>query len=105
MVKNCCCPVCGEGSIFCNFLKIKNNCNYCKQKLSDHDSGDGPMFFAMLILNIFIVLLAIVIEIKFKPPIWLHISIWGPLIIILSLILIRYLKVLFLFLHFKYRRK
>ena len=105
MMKNCCCPDCGEGSVFCSFLQIKDRCDCCKLKLSDHDSGDGPIFFAMLILNIFIVALAIVVEIKFKPALWIHISLWGPLIIILSLILIKYLKVLFLFLHFKYRRK
>jgi len=103
-LKNCCCPECGKETIFRNFLKIKDKCN-CGLNLLNHDLGDGPSFFAMFFLNIFIVLLAIIVEIHFSPPLWLHIVIWVPLIIILSILLIRYLKVLFLFLNFKYRKK
>jgi len=104
ILQNLCCPQCGKGIIFRNFLQIKDKCN-CGLNLSNHDLGDGPSFFAMFFLNIFIVLLAIIVEINFSPPLWLHLVLWVPLIIILSVLLIRYLKVLFLFLNFKYRSK
>jgi len=104
ILKNSCCPECGKKSVFQSFLKIKEKCD-CGLKLSNLDIGDGPSFFAMFFLNIFIVLLAIIVEINFSPPLWLHLVLWVPLIIILSVLLIRYLKVLFLFLNFKYRSK
>ena len=104
ILQNCCCPECGKGTIFRSFLRIKDKCN-CGLNLSNLDLGDGPSFFAMFFLNIFIVLLAIIVEINFSPPLWLHLVLWVPLIIILSVLLIRYLKVLFLFLNFKYRSK
>ena len=63
------------------------------------------MFFAILILNIFIVSLAIITEIYFSPPLWAHMIIWSIIIILLSIILIKYLKLLFLVLHYKYRKK
>ena len=102
---NSCCPECKKGKIFKNFLEIKEKCEFCKLKLSDHDCGDGPMFFAILILSIFIVSLAIITDIYFSPPLWVHIIVWGIIIILLSIILIKYLKLLFLVLHYKYRKK
>ena len=104
ILKNSYCPECGKKSVFQSFLKIKEKCD-CGLKLSNLDIGDGPSFFAMFFLNIFIILLAIIVEIKFSPPLWIHLVLWCPLIIILSIVFIRYLKVLFIFLNFKYRNK
>ena len=104
ILQNLSCPQCGKQSVFKTFLRIKDKCD-CGLSLSNDDLGDGPSFFAMFFLNIFIVLLAIIVEINFSPPLWLHLVLWVPLIIILSVLLIRYLKVLFLFLNFKYRSK
>ena len=104
ILKNLYCPQCGKNSVFKSFLKLKKECE-CGLKLSNIDIGDAPSFFAMFFLNIFIIFLAILFEIKFTPPLWMHMVLWGPLIILLSVLLIRYLKVLFLFLNFKYRSK
>jgi len=104
ILKNLSCPQCGKQSAFQSFLKLKEKCE-CGLNLSNIDIGDGPSFFAMFFLNIFIILIAILVEIKFSPPLWIHLVLWGPLIILLSVLLIRYLKVLFLFLNFKYRSK
>ena len=104
VIKNSCCPKCGKQSIFLSFLKIKEKCK-CGLKLSNHEIGDGPSFFAMFFLNIFIILIVILVEINFSPPLWLHLVIWCPIIIVLSVFLIRYLKIIFLFLNFKYRTK
>ena len=104
ILKTRCCPSCGKKLIFQSLLNLKKKCK-CGLNLSNYDIGDAPSFFAMFFLNIFIILLAITVEIKFSPPLWIHIILWAPLIIILSILLIRYLKVIFLFLNFKYRNK
>jgi uncharacterized protein (DUF983 family) len=36
---------------------------------------------------------------------WVHIIVWGIIIILLSIILIKYLKLLFLVLHYRHRKK
>ena len=104
IIKNLYCPNCGKEPIYESLLKTKKKCS-CGLKLSALDVGDGASFFAMFFLNIFVVILAIIVEIKFSPPLWLHIILWTPLIIILSILLIKYLKVLFIALNFKYRNK
>ncbi len=103
ILKTRCCPSCGKKLIFQSLLNLKKKCK-CGLNLSNYDIGDAPSFFAMFFLNIFIVLSAILFEIKFSPPLILHIIIWTPLIIILSIFLIKYLKIFFLALNFKYRR-
>ena len=102
ILKRSCCPSCGKKLIFQSYLTLKKKCK-CGLNLSNYDIGDAPSFFAMFFLNIFIILLAILFELKFSPPLILHIIIWTPLIIILSFFLIKYLKILFLVLNFRYR--
>ena len=75
ILKNSYCPECGKKSVFQSFLKIKEKCD-CGLKLSNLDIGDGPSFFAMFFLNIIIILLAIIVEIKFSPPLWIHLVLW-----------------------------
>ena len=104
ILRNSCCPKCGNYSIFKSFLEIKKKCN-CGFKLSNHDIGDGPSFFAIFFLIILIIFFALIVEIKFSPSLWVHLILWTPLVIVFSILLIKYLKIIFLFLNFKYRNK
>ena len=45
------------------------------------DTGDGPTVFVMLVVGFAIVGLALVVEAKYSPPIWLHMGLWTPLIL------------------------
>jgi uncharacterized protein (DUF983 family) len=46
-------------------------------------------------------ILAITVELKFSPPLWLHLLLWLPLTLILTVVLLRVAKALLLALEYK----
>jgi Uncharacterized protein conserved in bacteria len=47
--------------------------------------------------------LALVTEVWFSPPVWVHMLLWGPLIVIGSLALLRPAKAILIALQYKHR--
>jgi uncharacterized protein (DUF983 family) len=86
------CPNCGEGPLFEGFLKVAARCEACGFDLAKADSGDGPAVFVILIAGFAVSFAALFVEVAFRPPIWLHLIVWLPLTLILSLALVRPLK-------------
>jgi uncharacterized protein (DUF983 family) len=76
----CRCPRCGEGSLFTGLLRVRPICVICGLDLSTQDAGDGPAVFVILFLGLIVVGLAGFVEIRFSPPIWVHLLLWTPLI-------------------------
>jgi uncharacterized protein (DUF983 family) len=90
------CPRCGQGRLFRGFLHLERECTSCGLSYDFADSGDGPAIFIMLIVGFLIVAAALVVEVVYQPPYWLHALLWLPLVIILSLGLLRPLKAFFI---------
>ncbi|HXR85845.1 MAG TPA: DUF983 domain-containing protein [Stellaceae bacterium] len=88
----CRCPRCGEGKLFEGLLAVAPRCAACGLDLAAQDAGDGPAVFVVLILGALVVGLAILIEIKFAPPFWVHIILWTPVVIGGAIALLRPLK-------------
>lgn len=86
------CPNCGEGPLFEGFLKVAPACEACGFDLAKADSGDGPAVFVILIAGFVVAFSALVVEIAYHPPVWLHLIIWLPLTGLISLLLLRPLK-------------
>ncbi len=86
------CPRCGEGRLFNGFLDVAPRCQACGLDFSFADSGDGPAVFIMMIVGFLVVGLALFVEFTFSPPYWVHAILWIPLVIGLSLGLLRPLK-------------
>jgi uncharacterized protein (DUF983 family) len=86
------CPRCGQGRLFDGFLKVTPRCQACGLDLAFADAADGPAVFVILFVGFAVAAAALIVEIGFMPPIWVHILLWGPLVIILSLGLLRPLK-------------
>ncbi|MEQ8347156.1 MAG: DUF983 domain-containing protein [Sneathiellaceae bacterium] len=86
------CPRCGEGRLFRGFLDIRDACPACGLDYSKVDSGDGPAVFVIFLVGFVVVALALWLEVAYTPPIWLHMALWLPLIVILSLGLLRPFK-------------
>ncbi len=76
----CRCPRCGEGPLFAGLLRVRATCAICGLDLSAQDAGDGPAVFVILFLGLIVVGLAGFVEIRFSPPIWVHLLLWTPLI-------------------------
>ena len=83
------CPRCGRGHLFQGFLTLRPRCEACGLDFSFADSGDGPAFFVMSIVGVLVVGLALWVEFTYEPPIWLHMALWLPLTVILSVLLVR----------------
>ena len=100
----CRCPRCGKGRLFTGLLKVRQACEVCGLDLSAQDAGDGPAVFAILFLGMLVVGLAALVEIKFSPPIWVHLLLWAPLILIVAIVMLRPLKAGLIALQYRHRR-
>lgn len=86
------CPRCGEGHLFDGFLTVKPKCSACGLDYSFADAGDGPAVFVILLAGFIICAMALVVEVKYSPPYWVHAIIFLPLVLIVCLGLLRPLK-------------
>jgi uncharacterized protein (DUF983 family) len=87
-----CCPRCGKGKLFRGFLALRPRCEHCGLDFSFADSADGPAFFVMFISGFIVAGSALAVEIVYAPPYWVHAALWGPLILITTLLPLRPIK-------------
>jgi len=99
------CPKCGEPNIFPHrwTLDVKDKCDHCDFKISDHDSGDGPAFFILSILCIIMTPLALWLAAVTDIPLWAHAIIWSVACIGFCLVTLQPLKAYFIALNYKHR--
>jgi uncharacterized protein (DUF983 family) len=88
----CRCPRCGEGTLFHGFLSLRPACDRCGLDYTFADSGDGPAVFVILIGGAIVVAAALITEVVYQPPYWLHAVLWLPLILLVTLVPLRPLK-------------
>lgn len=86
------CPRCGQGQLFNGFLTTAPSCRACGLDFDFADAGDGPAVFIMMFVGFLVVGAALVVELKFEPPIWVHMVLWLPLVLVLALGILRPLK-------------
>ena len=99
----CRCPRCGRGRLYAGLLNVREVCEICGLDLSGQDAGDGPAVFVIFFLGLIVVGLAALIEIKFSPPIWLHLVLWTPLIVVGAIAMLRPLKAGLIALQYRHR--
>lgn len=88
----CRCPQCGQGQLLSGYLTPAGKCGHCGLDFSSADAGDGPAVFVILIAGFFVVGLALVTEIFWRPPYWVHAAMWIPLMLLTTLGLLRPFK-------------
>jgi uncharacterized protein (DUF983 family) len=86
------CPRCGEGKLFRAFLKTADNCSKCGLDFTPHRADDLPAYLVIIIVGHIVVPAALMIETEFSPPVWLQLSIYLPLTLVLSLLLLQPVK-------------
>ena len=75
----------------------------CGLDLRAQDSGDGPAVFVILILGFVVVGLALVVEAKFAPPLWVHAVLWPGVILAGAIWMLRVFKAMLIALQFRHR--
>jgi uncharacterized protein (DUF983 family) len=86
------CPRCGEGQLFSGFIALAPRCDVCNLDYSFADSGDGPAVFIMLIGGFLVVGSALLVDAYYEPPMLILGAIFLPLMLIVSLGLLRPFK-------------
>jgi uncharacterized protein (DUF983 family) len=88
----CRCPRCGQGRLFGSFLKVAPACTACGQPFEGHRADDAPPYITMFIVGHVVVGLNLAVERGAEWPMWLHFSVWIPLALVLSLVLLQPIK-------------
>jgi uncharacterized protein (DUF983 family) len=99
----CHCPRCGSGKLFHGFLTLRERCDVCRLDYGFADAGDGPAVFIMFLAGFIVVGAALVTEVLYHPPYWVHAVLWLPLILILTLGLLRPMKGLMIALQYYHK--
>lgn len=97
------CPRCGKGKLFQGFLDLRKSCDNCGLDYGFADSGDGPAVFVILIGGALVVFAALITEVVYQPPYWVHAALWVPLILIVTLGPLRPIKGLLIALQYHHK--
>ncbi len=79
------CPACGEGRLFRSFLKVNESCSECGEELHHHRADDFPAYLVIVIVGHIVVPLVLAVETHLAPAYWIHLALWLPLTLGLSL--------------------
>ncbi len=99
----CKCPRCGQGKLFAGFLTLRARCEACGLDYTFIDTGDGPAIFIIMLAGAIVVASALIVEVKYQPPFWLHAVLWLPLILVTTLLPLRSMKSLLIALQFHHK--
>jgi len=99
----CKCPRCGKGKLYSGFLTLRPRCEACGLDYAFIDAGDGPAVFIIMIAGAIVVGCALIVEIKYQPPFWVHAALWLPLILATTLLPLRAMKSLLIALQFHHK--
>ena len=97
------CPRCGEGLLFQGFVGVRPACEKCGLDYGFADAGDGPAIFVMFFAGFVVVFSALIVEVMYQPPFWLHAVLWLPLILLTTLAPLRPLKGLLIALQYHHK--
>ena len=97
------CPRCAKGRLFQGFLSLRPACEHCGLDYTFADAGDGPAVFVILIGGGIVVFAALLTEVAYQPPYWLHAALWLPLILIVTLVPLRLIKGLLIALQYHHK--
>lgn len=97
------CPACGKGRLFSGYLTLAPHCDHCGLDYRFAEAGDGPAVFVILVTGFIIVGAALIVEVAYKPPYWLHALVWGSLAVLLPLLLLRSFKGVLIALQYKHK--
>ena len=99
------CPRCGVGNLYNPglTLTVRDTCAHCGLELAKNDSADGPAVFLIFILGFSLVPAALLFEVLFAPPLWVHAVLWTVVALGITIGAMRPLKSFVIALQFKHR--
>jgi len=86
------CPSCGEGPLYKKYLKVADTCSSCGEELHHHRADDAPAYFTISIVGHIVIAGVLILERIYAPETWVHMALWLPLTLLLSLALLPVIK-------------
>jgi uncharacterized protein (DUF983 family) len=91
--------------LFSGYLDIAPRCGACGLDFSKFDVGDGATVFVILFAGIVVTGSALIVEVKYSPPYWVHALLWAPLIAVLVLGGLRLVKAFLMVQQYKHQAR
>ncbi|AJP73106.1 DUF983 domain-containing protein [Sphingomonas hengshuiensis] len=98
-----CCPRCGAKTLFKRYATFADRCPKCGLDFTEFNVGDGPVVFLTLGIGALITVLALWVEFTFEPGVLVHVLLWVPITLALTIVMLRFSKGLLLALEFRNR--
>ena len=95
------CPRCGAHTMFSRVASFRDRCAACGLDYTAFDVGDAAAPFLIFLVGAVVVVGAIWLELARSPPWWVHVVIWVPLTVGLTLVLLRVAKGILLALEYR----
>lgn len=86
------CPQCGIGSLYVRVLMIRPACSHCGLSFEQHDVGDGPAFFTIILLGFLVVGLSVYLEVAMHLSLLMNLSLSIGLLLLLMPASLRFFK-------------
>jgi len=96
------CPRCDARTLFAGWIKFSSRCSKCGLDFSTFNVGDGAAAFLILILGAITAAAAIMVELLRSPPFWIHIVLWPPIVLALTIVSLRASKGVLLALEYRH---
>ena len=86
------CPRCGAPGLFKSIASFAYRCRRCDLDFQCFNVGDGAAPFLIFLVGAVVIGLAMWLELSRAPPWWVHVVLWVPLTIVLTVALLRVAK-------------
>ncbi|HYE48939.1 MAG TPA: DUF983 domain-containing protein [Azospirillaceae bacterium] len=86
------CPCCGGRTLFAGYLKVSENCAACGLETGGFRADDAPPYFTIFLVGHVVIPGMLALEKGFHPPHWVHLTVWLPMTLGLSLVLLPRIK-------------
>ncbi|MAJ23924.1 MAG: hypothetical protein CMP36_00280 [Rickettsiales bacterium] len=83
------CPNCKIGKVFKGIIKLKSKCNECNLNFNAEKIGDGASWITTFFICFIVVPVLFFVEINFGIHTYIYLTIVLPLILLLSILLLR----------------
>ena len=83
------CPECGAKTLFAGTARFAARCGNCGLDYSSYNVGDGPAALLTMVIGALVIVLALIVDSIFRPPFWVHLIIWVPFTVALTIASLR----------------
>lgn len=95
------CPECGDTTLFEAPARVAMECSSCGLDFTKHERGGRVSGLFTVVVAIILIVIAVLIENTFRPPLWLQAAFWAPVTVGTVIYSLRLFKTLLLYASFE----